>query len=39
MEGAQKLLESEKALKFKERGSYDWRIDCSTGTTVIVVIV
>ena len=35
MERAQKLLESEKALKSKGRGSYDWRVGRSTNTTVI----
>ena len=35
MKGAQKLLESKKALKSKGRGSYDWRVDCSTSTMVI----
>ena len=35
MQGAQKIMESEKALKSKGRGSYDWRVDCSSNITVI----
>lgn len=35
MDGAQKVLESEKTLKSKGRGSYDWRVDASSNLTVI----
>ena len=35
MEGAQKLLASEKEFKSKEQKSCDWRADCGTGTTAI----
>lgn len=35
LHGAQKLLETEKSLKTKGRGSYDWRVDASSNITVI----
>lgn len=35
MAGAQKILESEKSLKSRGRGSYDWRVDASSNTIVV----